>query len=91
MISLLLYALILPKVTSRRTVVKRNLPRTEIFQLLQNISQTDFDSDEKTDLSDEEYIPEARMESTSANECSLFTQSAQNAYYSESKNEEICL
>ncbi|GFS86445.1 hypothetical protein NPIL_48761 [Nephila pilipes] len=65
------------------------MSETEIFQLLHYIPETDFGSDEKLDLSDEEYIPEEGRESISADECSLFTHSAQNDNFSESENEEV--
>ncbi|GFT00851.1 hypothetical protein NPIL_259501 [Nephila pilipes] len=73
----------------RRAVGKINLSEREIFQLPQNIPETDSGLDEKSDLSNKEYIPEDGKESTSADERSLSTQSTQKDYSCDSENEEV--
>ncbi|GFT28872.1 hypothetical protein NPIL_494601 [Nephila pilipes] len=72
---------------SRRTIDKINLSEKGIFQLYQEISESDSDSDGKSDFTDEDYIPEDGNASTSGDECSLITRSAQNYYSCESENE----
>lgn len=75
----------------RRTVGNRNLSEKEILELLQNLSETDSVSDEKSDFSQDKYIPDDESEPASAGKCSFFTETVQNDFSSESENEENSL
>ncbi|GBL74813.1 hypothetical protein AVEN_243665-1 [Araneus ventricosus] len=57
----------------------------EILQMFYNLFETDS-SDEKSDLSQDAYIPDNESEPTSPDEC--FTEIAQNDFSSEFENEE---
>ncbi|GBM85154.1 hypothetical protein AVEN_183193-1 [Araneus ventricosus] len=65
--------------------LKRMLTEKEILQMLHNLSETDS-SDEKSDLSQDAYVPCNEIESTSLDEC--FAEITRNDFSKKFQNEE---